>query len=99
MTWKQLFTSSIGKKILMGLTGFFLILYLIVHASINAMIFYDDDGKKFNAAASFMLHNYFVRFLEVGLFGVFVLHIIQGLMLWKQNRSARKINYIKQKCY
>jgi succinate dehydrogenase / fumarate reductase cytochrome b subunit len=97
MTWKQLFTSSIGKKILMGLTGFFLIIYLIVHASINAMIFYDDAGEKFNAVASFMLHNYFVRFLEVGLFAIFILHIIQGLILWKQNRSARKINYIKQK--
>ena len=97
MTWKQLFTSSIGKKILMGLTGFFLIIYLIVHASINAMIFYDDDGEKFNAVASFMLHNYFVRFLEVGLFATFILHIIQGLLLWKQNRSARKINYVRQK--
>ena len=97
MTWKQLFTSSIGKKILMGLTGFFLIIYLIVHASINAMIFYDDAGEKFNAVASFMLHNYFVRFLEIGLFATFILHIIQGLILLKQNRSARKINYIKQK--
>ena len=97
MTWKQLFTSSIGKKILMGLTGFFLIIYLIVHASINAMIFYDDDGEKFNAVASFMLHNYFVRFLEVGLFATFILHITQGLLLWKQNRSARKINYVRQK--
>jgi succinate dehydrogenase / fumarate reductase cytochrome b subunit len=97
MTWKQLFTSSIGKKILMGLTGFFLIIYLIVHASINAMIFYDDAGEKFNTVASFMLHNYFVRFLEIGLFATFILHIIQGLILWNQNRSARKINYIKQK--
>jgi len=95
MTWKQLFTSSIGKKILMALTGFFLIIYLIVHASLNAMIFYNDDGVRFNAAAYFMLHNYFVRFLEVGLFAVFVLHIIQGLVLWKQNSAARKINYTK----
>jgi len=96
MTWKQLFTSSIGKKFLMGLTGFFLIIYLVVHAVLNAMIFYDDDGATFNKGASFMLHNYFVRFLEVGLFAVFILHIIQGLMLWNQNRSARKISYAKQ---
>lgn len=96
MTWKQLFTSSIGKKALMALTGFFLILYLIVHASINAMIFYNDGGESFNTAASFMLHNYFVRFLEVGLFAVFILHIIQGLLLWKQNRDARKIGYSKK---
>ncbi len=95
MTWKQLFTSSIGKKILMGLTGFFLIIYLIVHASVNALIFANDDGKTFNKAAHFMLHNYFIRFLEIGLFAVFILHIIQGLVLWQQNKSARKIKYEK----
>jgi succinate dehydrogenase / fumarate reductase cytochrome b subunit len=96
MTWKQLFTSSIGKKFLMGATGFFLIIFLIVHASINSMIFYDDSGVKFDAAASFMLHNYFIRFIELGLFAVFILHIVQGLLLWKQNIGARKIKYEKQ---
>jgi succinate dehydrogenase / fumarate reductase cytochrome b subunit len=96
MTWKQMFTSSLGKKLLMGATGFFLIIFLIVHASVNAMIFYDDGGVKFDAVASFILHNYFIRFLELGLFAVFVLHIIQGLLLWKQNRGARKIKYEKQ---
>lgn len=95
MTWKQLFTSSIGKKILMALTGFFLIIYLIVHASLNALIFVNDDGQTFNRGAYFMLHNYFVRFLEVGLFAVFILHIIQGLVLWQQNKAARKIKYEK----
>jgi succinate dehydrogenase cytochrome b subunit len=96
MTWKKLFTSSIGKKILMALTGFFLIIYLVVHAGVNALIFYNDDGATFNAGASFMLHNYFIRFLEVGLFAVFILHIIQGLLLWKQNRGTRKISYARQ---
>jgi succinate dehydrogenase / fumarate reductase cytochrome b subunit len=97
MTWKQLFTSSIGKKILMALTGFFLIIYLIVHASLNSLIFVNDSGETFNKAAYFMLHNYFVRFLEIGLFAVFVLHIIQGLLLWQQNKAARKIGYKVQK--
>lgn len=97
MTWKQFFTSSIGKKILMAFTGFFLITYLIVHAAINAMIFFDDGGKTFDTVASFMLHNYVVRILEVGLFLAFILHIVQGLILWKQNKSARKISYSKQK--
>lgn len=97
MTWKQTFTSSIGKKILMALTGFFLIIYLVVHASINSLIFVNDGGETFNRTAYFMLHNYFVRFLEIGLFAVFVLHIIQGLLLWQQNSAARKIGYRKQK--
>ena len=95
MTWKQLFTSSIGKKILMALTGFFLIIYLIVHAFLNALIFYNDDGKVFNEGAHFMLHNYFIRFLEIGLFAVFILHIIQGLLLWRQNKGTREIKYAK----
>ncbi len=73
----------------MGATGFFLIIYLVVHAGINALIFYNDGGETFNAAAYFMSHNWFMRFLEVGLFAVFILHIIQGLLLWKQNRNAR----------
>lgn len=97
MTFKQLFTSSIGKKFLMAFTGFFLITYLIVHAGINAMIFFDDNGQTFNTVASFMLHNYIVRILEVGLFAGFILHIIQGLMLWRQNRAARAINNYEHK--
>ena len=97
MTWKQLFTSSIGKKILMAFTGFFLITYLIVHAAINALIFFDDSGQTFNTVASFMLHNWVVRILEVGLFLGFILHIVQGLMLWKQNKAARKINNYQHK--
>lgn len=96
MLWKQFFTSSIGKKILMAFTGFFLIAYLIVHATINAFIFFNDNGQTFNTVASFMLHNYVIRILEVGLFAGFILHIVQGLILWKQNKSARKIQYKKQ---
>ncbi|MEP6926391.1 MAG: succinate dehydrogenase cytochrome b subunit [Ginsengibacter sp.] len=95
MTWKQLFTSSIGKKYVMAFTGFFLITYLIIHASINATIFYNDGGVTFNRAAIFMSHNFFIRFMEIGLFAGFLLHIIQGLLLWKQNRASRKTGYMK----
>lgn len=97
MTFKQLFTSSIGKKFTMAFTGFFLITYLIVHAGINAMIFFNDSGQTFNTVASFMLHNYIVRILEVGLFAGFILHIIQGFILWRQNKAARAINNYENK--
>jgi succinate dehydrogenase / fumarate reductase cytochrome b subunit len=79
----------------MGATGFFLIIYLIVHASVNAIIFYGDHGVRFNKVAYFMSRNFFIRFLEIGLFVVFILHIIQGLLLWQQNKSARKVGYLK----
>jgi succinate dehydrogenase / fumarate reductase cytochrome b subunit len=100
MTWKQVFTSSIGKKIVMGLTGLFLIMFLLVHVSINACIFADlnvalwpfdsgENGVMFNKAAHFMGSTVLIRILEVGLFAGIFLHIIQGLILEFENRSKR----------
>ena len=93
MTWKQLFTSSIGKKITMAFTGLFLILFLIVHAGVNSCIFLNDSGETFEAVAHFMAYNWILRFLEVGLFAGLIIHIVQGLILWKQNMDARPIAY------
>ncbi|MBC7867380.1 MAG: succinate dehydrogenase cytochrome b subunit, partial [Gloeobacteraceae cyanobacterium ES-bin-316] len=41
----------------------------------------------------FMSHNWIVRFLEIGLFAGLIAHMIQGLLLWKQNRAARPVRY------
>lgn len=97
MTSKQFFASSIGKKITMGLTGFFLISFLIVHCAINAMIFFNDRGQTFNHWGHFMGSNLIIRTAEIGLFVFLLIHIIQGLLLWKQNRSARPVKYIVTK--
>lgn len=93
MTWKHFFGSSIGKKLTMAFTGIFLISFLIVHAGINSCIFLNDQGATFNEVAHFMSHNWIIRFLEIGLFAGLILHIIQGLLLFFQNKSARKIQY------
>jgi len=93
MTWKSFFTASIGKKFAMGLTGLFLITFLIVHAGVNSCIFVNDNGETFNTAAHFMSHNWVLRIMEIGLFAGLLLHIIQGLILWKQNRAARPVKY------
>ena len=100
MTWKQIFTSSVGKKITMGVTGLFLISFLIVHMGVNACIFKDldfidptDNGDMFNRAADFMGKTVVIRIMEVVLFLGFFVHIIQGLMLEMENRSKRKIGY------
>ncbi|MEO6539882.1 MAG: succinate dehydrogenase cytochrome b subunit [Ferruginibacter sp.] len=97
MTWKHFFSSSIGKKLTMGLTGFFLISFLIVHCTINAMIFYNDGGQTFNHWGHFMGSNLFIRTFEIGLFIGLLLHIIQGLILWRQNAKARPVNYAVNK--
>jgi succinate dehydrogenase / fumarate reductase, cytochrome b subunit len=93
-----MFTSSIGKKLVMGLTGLFLITFLIVHVSINATIFADlfnkdDNGAMFNKAAHFMASMVLIRIIEVGLMAGILLHIIQGYMLSLQNQQSRKIGY------
>ncbi len=93
MTFKHIFTSSIGKKYTMGLTGLFLITFLIVHCTINSMIFFNDGGEMFNTYAHFMSHNFIIRFLEIGLFAGLIAHIVQGLLLWKQNNTARPVKY------
>ena len=94
MTFKHLFSSSIGKKLTMGLTGLFLVTFLIVHAGVNACIFINDGGETFNAAAHFMSHNWVIRIMEIGLFAGLIAHIVQGLLLWKQNTAARPTKYV-----
>ncbi len=93
MNWKDHFSTSIGKKILVGATGLFLIIFLIVHCYVNAMVFWHDNGKHFTDAAAFMGGNVAVRIVEVGLFAGFAVHIIFGLMLWSQNSKRRSVKY------
>lgn len=96
MNWKKILSSPVGRKYVMGVTGIFLILYLIVHAGINALIFYNDGGQIFNAGAHFMSHSYFMRILELVLFAGFIVHIVQGIMLMRKNKAARPVKYNKQ---
>ena len=93
MKWSEMFTSSVGKKWVMALTGLFLIIFLIVHAGINACIWANDGGVMFNKAAHFMGSTVVIRIAEIGLFLGIFLHIIQGYMLEMQNRSKRKLGY------
>lgn len=93
MAASALFNSSLGKKFLMGLTGFFLISFLIVHASINGMIWFNDGGVTFNKYAYFMGHNLIIRTMEIGLFVGLLAHVVDGLLLYKLNRDARPEKY------
>lgn len=93
MTWKQMFTSSIGQKLVMAITGIFLITFLIVHVGLNACIWANDGGKMFNAGANFMGTMIVIRIMEIVLFAGIILHIIQGLILTNANNSKRKVGY------
>jgi len=77
----------------MATTGLFLIVFLIVHCYINAQIFWNDGGEKFNEAAHFMGTNVVIRIVEIGLFGFLILHIVQGWSLYLKNKQRRKVGY------
>lgn len=93
MKWSQFFTSSVGKKLVMSLTGLFLISFLVVHVGLNACIWAADNGEMFNKSAHFMGTTVVVRIMEVGLFIMFIIHIIQGYILETKNLSRRGKGY------
>jgi succinate dehydrogenase / fumarate reductase, cytochrome b subunit len=93
MTLKQIFTSSVGKKLIMAATGLFLVTFLIAHVGINAMIFFNDGGDTFNNAAHFMGTNLLIRTAEIGLMAGLLAHIVQGIWLTLQNRKLRPVGY------
>ena len=94
MSWITNFlTSSLGKKLIMSLTGLFLIVFLVVHLAGNLQLLYDDNGVAFNTYAHFMGENELIQFLSFGLYAFILLHIIQGLVIWVLNRRARGVGY------
>ncbi|NRB52913.1 MAG: succinate dehydrogenase cytochrome b subunit [Saprospiraceae bacterium] len=90
MNWFSRFlTSSLGKKLLMSLTGLFLISFLIIHLIGNFQLLIDDGGKQFNVYAKFMTTNPVIKTVSYLLYGSILLHAVQGLLIWRENRVAR----------
>ena len=82
----------------MAVTGLSLILFLIVHVTVNACMWAvvfvpDDNGEVFNKAAHWLGQTLVPRVLEIGLFVFFIIHIIQGYVLEAQNRRRRGVGY------
>ena len=91
--------SSIGKKLVMAVTGLFLYIYLIIHLTANLFLLRNDGGRVFNDYAEFMGSgiNIPIRIIEIVLFLAFAYHIVNGIRLWFINKSARQIPYKKYK--
>jgi succinate dehydrogenase / fumarate reductase, cytochrome b subunit len=86
-------TASIGRKVFMSLTGLFLILFLVVHLTVNLFLTFDDTGKLFNVAAHFMATNPFIRIMEPILALGFIIHIIWSGWITLVNMNARPQGY------
>ena len=94
MNWFSSFlTSNIGRKLIMALTGLFLVSFLVVHLSGNLLLLRPDSGEAFNIYSHFMTTNPVIRVLEIGLLLGFVLHIYTSVVLTQHNKKARPTGY------
>lgn len=93
MSSQNILSSSIGRKFAMGITGLFLITFLIVHCAVNALIFLNDGGIIFTEAAHFMGTNWLIRTMEIVLFIGIIWHIVEALILTRHNQKARPVQY------
>ncbi len=85
--------SSVGKKIIMSVSGLFLILFLLVHVSLNLLTIIDPSGNLFNEASEFMETNPFIFVMQFVLAAGFLLHILYGTWLTWQNKKTRPVPY------
>ena len=91
----SIFTSSIGKKLLMSLAGIFLLTFLLVHLVLNILVIIVEDPMVYNRAAHVMSSSILIKIVEILLFGGLLLHIIYALILQIQNWIARPKRYNK----
>jgi succinate dehydrogenase / fumarate reductase, cytochrome b subunit len=94
MNWiVKALSSTIGRKWLMGFTGLFLCLFLVVHLTGNLQLLANDRGESFNKYAQFMGHNPLIQTISIGNFFFIILHVIVAIFLTKKNAAARPIGY------
>ncbi|HRK26972.1 MAG TPA: succinate dehydrogenase cytochrome b subunit [Chitinophagales bacterium] len=87
------FGSSVGRKLIMSLTGLFLCLFLLVHMSGNLQLLKGDGGRAFNEYAYFMTHFAPIKIVSYVTYFLILLHAIDGIALALKNRQARPSKY------
>jgi succinate dehydrogenase / fumarate reductase cytochrome b subunit len=87
----RVFSTSVGTKLLIGLTGLFLVVYLVVHIAGNLMVFLGRD--LFNQYSHTLAGNPIVVVIEVVLVAGFLVHIFKTVTMYLANRRARPAGY------
>ena len=94
-TLRRVFSSSVGTKLLIGVTGLALFAYLILHLIGNALIFAGPDT--FNAYSHALVSNPLILPIEAGLAAIFLLHVYKAATNYIANKRARPVGYEKKK--
>jgi succinate dehydrogenase / fumarate reductase cytochrome b subunit len=87
----RVFSSSVGIKLLIGLTGLALFLYMLLHLAGNVIVFFGPEV--FNAYSHQLISNPLIVPAEIGLLLVFLLHIYKTVTMYLRNKAARPVPY------
>ena len=85
-----LINSSIGRKVVMSITGIALILFLTFHGCMNVVALFSEEG--YNMICEFLGANWYAVVATLGLAALAVIHIVYAFILTAQNRTARGDN-------
>src|SRR5690606_22729107 len=91
--FNHLFSSTIGKKLIMSLTGIFLSIFLVIHLIGNLQLFKSDGGLAFNEYAYFMTNFAPIKIVSYLLYASIILHAVYALIVTYRNRKARPVAY------
>jgi succinate dehydrogenase / fumarate reductase cytochrome b subunit len=94
-TLRRVFSSSVGTKLLIGLTGLALFAYLILHLAGNALIF--AGPEIFNEYSHALISNPLILPIEIGLLAIFLLHVYKAVTNYFANLAARPAGYAMKK--
>ena len=91
----RVFSSSVGTKLLMGITGLALFAYMVLHLVGNALIFAGRDV--FNEYSHMLVTNPLIIPIELGLAAIFLFHIYKAVTMWTSNKEARPVGYLMKR--
>lgn len=89
------FSTSVGQKIVIGVTGFALFLYLLIHIAGNLMVFFGPAF--FNKYAYTLEGNPLLPVIELGLLAIFLMHVYKTVRMFLSNQEARPAKYAMKK--
>jgi succinate dehydrogenase / fumarate reductase cytochrome b subunit len=91
----RMFSSSVGMKLLIGVTGFSLFVYLVIHIIGNLMVFFGPAA--FNKYAFTLEGNPLIPIIEIGLLLIFLVHVYKTVRMFLENQTARSVRYAKKR--
>src|SRR5436853_2718903 len=88
------FSSSVGTKLLIGITGLALFGYLLIHIAGNLLVFFGPTV--FNRYAFVLESNPLLPVIEIALLLLILLHVYKTIAMYLANKSARPVSYVKK---